>query len=85
MWSSAEATIAPLDASPLAVQQGHKTFLDAYRRQQWDDAERALATCREIGVAQLETYYTLFAARIAELRHTSLPSNWDGSFVMAEK
>jgi adenylate cyclase len=67
------------------LQQRHKVFLDAYRRQQWDDAERALAACREIGVVQLETYYALFASRIAELRHAFLPSDWDGSFAMTEK
>jgi hypothetical protein len=41
------------------LEQQHKVFLDAYRRQQWDNAERALAGCREIGVVQLETYYAL--------------------------
>jgi adenylate cyclase len=65
--------------------QRHKAFLDAYRRQQWDSADRALARCREIGVAQLETYYALFAARIAQSRNTNLPSDWDGSFAMTEK
>ena len=48
-------------------------------------AERALAACREIGVVKLETYYALFAARIAELRMAPLPSDWDGSFAMTEK
>jgi hypothetical protein len=46
---------------------------------------RSLAACREIGIAQLETYYALFASRIAELRHAFLPSDWDGSFAMTEK
>jgi adenylate cyclase len=59
--------------------------LDAYRRQRWDDAERTLADCRVIGIAGLETYYSLFATRIAELRHASLLQDWDGSFAMTEK
>jgi hypothetical protein len=67
------------------LQQKHKEFLDAYRRQQWNDAECALAVCREVGIAGLETYYSLFAARITSLRSASLPSDWDGSFLMAEK
>jgi adenylate cyclase len=67
------------------LEQRHKVFLDAYRWQRWDDAERALAACREIGVVKLETYYALFAARIAELRMAPLPSDWDGSFAMTEK
>jgi hypothetical protein len=67
------------------LQVRHKEFLDAYRRQQWDEAERAIAACREVGFAQLEKYYGMFASRISALRDISLPSDWDGSFAMTEK
>ncbi len=67
------------------LQQRQKEFLNAYRRQQWNDAERALAACREIGVARLETYYLLLASRITTLRDIALSSDWDGSFAMMEK
>ena len=67
------------------LQLAQNRFLDAYRRQHWDEAEHMLAGCREIGIASLATYYSLFASRITALRHTTLPSDWDGSFAMTEK
>jgi len=63
----------------------HVQFLAAYRTQQWTDAQQLLAACRVIGVPQLDRCYALFAARIATLRKTGLPSDWDGSFAMEEK
>lgn len=63
----------------------HQEFLTAYRRQQWDEAERLLAECRSIGVPSLESCYQTFYSRICLLRNTALPANWDGSFIAAEK
>jgi adenylate cyclase len=63
----------------------HAQFLEAYRCQCWVEAEVLIAKCREIGVAQLETYYAMFASRIELLRQTTLPSDWDGAFEMTEK
>jgi len=63
----------------------HQQFLEAYRQQQWDEAERILDACRQIGIARLDTYYALFASRITALRETALPPDWAGSFVMTEK
>jgi adenylate cyclase len=67
------------------LQLEHKTFLDAYRGRQWNEAEYALVACRDIGIAQLDKYYSLFASRITALREIVLPSDWDGSFAMTEK
>jgi hypothetical protein len=67
------------------LQHKQKEFLEAYRQQRWDEAERTLAACREIGIARLETYYALFASRITALRETALPPDWAGSFAMTEK
>ena len=60
-------------------------FLTAYRKQQWDNAEHLIRDCRDIGVSQLETLFSVFASRISSLRQTPLPSDWDGSFAMTEK
>jgi adenylate cyclase len=68
-----------------SLQLAQNRFLDAYRRQHWDEAEHILAGCRDSGIASLATYYSLFASRITALRHTTLPSDWDGSFAMTEK
>ena len=65
--------------------QKYGTFLTAYRNQEWDAAKHLINECREIGVSQLDTCYSLFALRIDLLRKTSLPPNWDGSFAMTEK
>lgn len=60
-------------------------FLKAYRNQEWDAAEHLIDVCRDVGVSQLDTCYSIFAARINLLRNSSLPPNWDGSFAMTEK
>jgi len=67
------------------LQEKHQAFLAAYRDQQWDTAEQRIGECRNIGVSQLDTCYSLFASRISMLRQTKLPSDWDGSYVMTEK
>ena len=67
------------------LQEKHQAFLAAYRDQQWDTAEQRIGECRNIGVSQLDTCYSLFASRIGMLRQTKLPSDWDGSYVMTEK
>jgi adenylate cyclase len=67
------------------LQEKHRAFLAAYRDQQWDTAEKCIGECRNIGVSQLDTCYSLFASRISMLRQTKLPSDWDGSYVMTEK
>jgi adenylate cyclase len=67
------------------LEERHKAFLAAYRNQEWDDAERLINDCRNIGISQLETCYSVFTERIGLLRQASLPANWDGSFIMTEK
>ncbi len=67
------------------LKEKHEAFLAAYRGQKWDRAEQLIHDCRDIGVSQLDTCYSLFASRIGSLRDTSLPSDWDGSYAMTEK
>ena len=68
-----------------SLEKQHGTFLTAYRNQEWDAAERLIGDCLNIGVTQLNTCYALFTSRIESLRKTSLPSDWDGAYVMLEK
>lgn len=63
----------------------HGAFLAAYRKAAWDEAEAALARCRALGIVSLETYYALFAARIAAFRANPPPSGWDGTYTALEK
>ncbi|HLL26244.1 MAG TPA: adenylate/guanylate cyclase domain-containing protein [Xanthobacteraceae bacterium] len=63
----------------------HDRFLHAYRAQDWDVAEAAIGECRALGIAALETYYSIFAARIAAFRVEPPAANWDGAFTALEK
>jgi adenylate cyclase len=67
------------------LQVAHRQFLAAYRKQQWNEAERLLNSCRAVGVAMLNPYYALFGSRMASLREKSLLASWDGSFALADK
>ena len=67
------------------LKEKHGAFLAAYRKQEWDNAEQLIRDCRDIGVSQLDTCYSVFASRISSLRQTPLPSDWDGSYAMTEK
>ena len=67
------------------LKEKYGAFLTAYRNQQWDTAEQLIRDCREIGVSQLDTCYSVFASRISSLRQATLPSDWDGSYAMTEK
>jgi adenylate cyclase len=67
------------------LQTKHRAFLNAYRGQQWSEAERLLVECEQVGVARLSTYYARFAARIAAFRSAPPPPGWDGSFALTEK
>ena len=64
-------------------------FLAAYRRQDWDSAqsvmERTLALLRALGSTELDSYYALFASRIAAYRADPPPADWDGAFTALEK
>jgi adenylate cyclase len=67
------------------LQERYGAFLSAYRNKDWDTAEQLIRDCRDIGVSQLDTCYSVFASRIDLLRQTPLPSDWDGSYAMTEK
>jgi adenylate cyclase len=63
----------------------HDRFLDAYRRQEWDVAEAAIGECRALGILAIDTYYSVFAARIAAFRARPPAADWDGAFTALEK
>jgi adenylate cyclase len=82
-------TLCPLldgDAERVAeLQTVHGEFLAAYRQGCWDAAEAAIARCRGMGVASLESYYALFLSRIAAYRAVPPPDDWGGVFTALEK
>ena len=64
-------------------------FLAAYRKREWDSAEsvmkRTRAHLRGLGISGLDSYYDLFASRVADFRSKPPPADWDGAFTALEK
>ena len=80
------AELLDCDAARLArLRAVQDDFLGAYRAQRWNDAEAALTECYVIGCKGLDSYYGVFAERIASLRHAGLAADWDGAYAMTEK
>jgi adenylate cyclase len=74
-------------ADELAALQAE--FLAAYRGQNWDSAknvmERTRALLAALGTAELDSYYALFASRIAAYSVDPPPADWDGAYTALEK
>jgi hypothetical protein len=57
----------------------HQDFLARYRAQDWDAADALSTDCEDLGGAHLHGLYALYRERIAALRVTPPPDNWDGT------
>ena len=80
-----------------ALETAQERMLDAYRAQEWDGAETALAECRRLAAAlpddlygalpedKLAGFYDLYAARIAAFRADPPPADWDGVYEAKSK
>ena len=69
-----------------ALAEGHEAFLAAYRRRDWDGAERLLKEARVLGEPwHLGALYDLYAGRIAAFRAEPPPADWDGVFTATSK
>jgi len=62
----------------------HAALLEAYRRQDWASAHRAIADCRRYDAA-LAQLYDLYDERIAFFAANPPGCEWDGVFVASEK
>lgn len=73
------------DPDYAALQSQHAAMLDAYRSQQWDEANRIIQTCigRLDGV--LDGFYGIYQTRIEEYRDNPPPVDWDGVYVATTK
>ncbi len=66
----------------------NEQMLNAYRAQQWDDAERLLAELSgSVGDLPLDlsTYVSLYTERLAEMRKQPPGEDWDGVFIATSK
>ena len=69
-----------------AFAEGHAAMIRAYREQNWDGAEHLLDLWQETaGAYGLTGLYALYRDRIATLRGSPPPSDWDGVFTASEK
>jgi adenylate cyclase len=73
-------------ASPefAALSTQHEAMLAAYRAQDWDGAEAALAACRG-REPRLDALHDLYAGRIAYFRLNPPGPDWDGVFIATSK
>ncbi len=63
----------------------HGDMLRAYRTCAWNDAERALARCRDAAIPSVAPLYALYARRIATFRAQPPAAEWDGVHDAMEK
>ena len=68
-----------------AVSEAQAAMLKSYRAGDWPRAAALLALCRRASEGRLQTLWKLYEDRIAELRETALPANWDGVTVARHK
>jgi adenylate cyclase len=67
-----------LDATRSTLREQFAHGLQAYRRQDWDNAERCFAACCDL-VAE-DGPSTVHLARIATFRREPPPADWDGTW-----
>jgi len=66
----------------------HEALLADYRSQNWRQARKRLAACREVaeeGAFNLAGFYDLLAERIDEFQSAPPGLDWDGVYVAATK
>jgi len=77
------------DGVPAELPAMQAEFFAAYRAKDWDRAESVMERTRErlrrLGIGGLDSYYALFASRIAAYRANPPSSDWDGAFTALEK
>ena len=68
-----------------SAREHHELMLEYYREQNWD---KAIAICQELVgefYGNMDHYYELWIARIAEMRSRDLPADWDGTYRATSK
>ncbi|OGS38004.1 MAG: hypothetical protein A2506_07230 [Elusimicrobia bacterium RIFOXYD12_FULL_66_9] len=68
------------------LETAHKSVLDAYRRQDWDGLDKAVALARPLGQPfRVAGLYDVYLERAAAFRASPLPVDWDGVFTATSK
>lgn len=58
----------------------HNQMLTAYSQQKWASAEARIAALKGSFDGQLDSYYDMMLNRIADLKQSQLPADWDGIY-----
>ncbi len=64
--------------------EDHAAMIEAYRSQDWEEAEHKIAECRALMPA-LGPLYDMFQERIAEFRASPPGADWDGVYIAKSK
>jgi adenylate cyclase len=68
-----------------AVSEAQAAMLKAYRGRDWSRASALLALCRRAAEGRMPTLWSLYEARIEELRAGAVAADWDGVAVARQK
>ena len=68
-----------------ALRSSHEAMIAAYRRQDWDEAERLIADCRRQDPYALATLYMTYALRLEGYRRNPPGPDWAGVHVSQSK
>ncbi len=68
-----------------SLERAQDAMIAAYRRQDWAQALENLNSCRNQAPEILQGLYELYEARIADLRRSPPPANWDGVYTALTK
>jgi adenylate cyclase len=84
VYTLAEA-LGPDKAAVKRLDPLNRSMLEAFRARDFSQAEARLGECRKLGLGLLDTYYALYAARIAAYREIPPPDDWDGAVAAETK
>jgi len=68
-----------------SLETAHDAMMVAYRRRQWTEALDHLEACRAQAPEIVQDVYRLYEERIADLRASPPPADWDGVFAALTK
>ena len=68
-----------------AVSEAQAAMLKAYRSADWPRTTALLALCKRAAEGRFEMLWTLYETRIAEMRETEVPADWDGVTIARTK
>ncbi|RED50963.1 CHASE2 domain-containing protein [Aestuariispira insulae] len=68
-----------------AFEEKHTQFLELYRAQNWDEAEKLGEQNKARLGGKMAKFYEIYRQRMEEFRSSPLPADWDGVYVATTK